>query len=320
GALLIGQMISTFLYGISTLQTYVYLMRFPRDGPELKIWWASDGTTQGSGHRQRHFRCGSVRFLVVAAVVQCFFIQRIHRCKPPTHRCIHPFTRKHTAQAILVIAHIALGAEATAKIISTFQSFRLTSLASLAFSVTMPYTLVAMLSDGFLACTLTILSRGRTPDRDGGVIYSATHQVITLLINRCTLLMCAAIVRFIIFMFLPWTAWFIADEFIMGKLYANSFMACLNARSLVVEAQCTYGNDAVFSTVPDISIVSTGSFVIPTSFTPIPSSAVARQLSRTTSLPEIAFCRNKGRCLIPTVTSPPFGARKICPCMLATRP
>ena len=34
------------------------------------------------------------------------------------------------------------------------------------FSVTMPYTLVAVLSDGFLAGTLTLMSRGRMPVSD----------------------------------------------------------------------------------------------------------------------------------------------------------
>ena len=34
------------------------------------------------------------------------------------------------------------------------------------FSVTMPYTLVAVLSDGFLAGTLTLMSRGRMPISD----------------------------------------------------------------------------------------------------------------------------------------------------------
>ncbi|KAK7690670.1 hypothetical protein QCA50_005769 [Cerrena zonata] len=46
GALLVGQIVTTFLYGLSTLQTYTYYNKYPRDGKELKIWvgaiWAID--------------------------------------------------------------------------------------------------------------------------------------------------------------------------------------------------------------------------------------------------------------------------------------
>ncbi|KAH9846687.1 hypothetical protein C2E23DRAFT_890668 [Lenzites betulinus] len=142
GALLIGQMISTFLYGISTLQTYVYLIRFPRDSPELKVWvllvWALDSvnvilvchglyywawgmvsTGSVSGHEslaRRSFFASGVLNLIVAAVVQSFFIKRIHKL------CQTSFTR-YTLPSLLtvfVLAHVVLGACATVKVVSTF--------------------------------------------------------------------------------------------------------------------------------------------------------------------------------------------------------
>ncbi|KAI0787635.1 hypothetical protein C8Q74DRAFT_620015 [Fomes fomentarius] len=327
GALLIGQMISTFLYGISTLQTYVYLMRFPRDRPKLKAWvllvWVLDsvhvilvchglyywgwGMVNAGGSNpdtgfdhetlaKRSFYVSAVLNLIVAAVVQCFFIHQIHKlCQSRFARYTLPST-----MTVLVLAHLALGAEAVVKLISTFQITTLTSLTSLAYSAALPYTLLAFISDVFLAGTLTLMSRGRTPQRENPPFNSLIHQAITFLVHRCILLSIAALARLIVFTMLPWTAWFIATDFIMGKLYANSFVACLNARPMFPTPIGSV-DSAIFSSVPDISVRSNG------------------PASRAVSLPEMVFCKNtSGKC--GNTTSASISTRELCPCMLASRP
>ncbi|KAI0719315.1 hypothetical protein C8T65DRAFT_569499 [Cerioporus squamosus] len=336
GALLIGQMISTFLYGISTLQTYVYLMTFPRDRPELKLWWGmvvqkTDPAT-ASAHEafaKRSFYVSAVLNLVVASVVQCFFIIRIYKCKSA---CVmQAFAKSHyvttsqygmdlaeVMQSVLVLAHLGLGAEAVVKVISTFESTSLDSLSSLAFSAALPYTLLALLSDVFLAGMLTLMSRGRVPLAEENLrVHSLVHQAVTLLVHRCILLSVAALARLIVFTMLPWTAWFIAADFIMGKckrsLYANSFVACLNARTMFPDSQ---RDSAMFTSVPDISVRSNGS-VLPASYSSTPRTG--RPVSRAVSLPELVFCKHMGAKGVIAASSP-LAHREICPCLLATRP
>ncbi|KAI1796847.1 hypothetical protein LXA43DRAFT_1177530 [Ganoderma leucocontextum] len=363
GALLIGQMISTLsvfihfgekglihfwlpsLYGISTLQAYVYLMRFPRDAAEVKIWvmlvWALDSAnvilvchglyywawslvssnltadmnTQRVAFAKRSFSASAVLNLIVAAVVQCFFIKRIYKlCQTRFARFSLP-----TIMTLLVLAHLVLGAQTMVKVIRTFKSSSLDSLASLGSSDTVPYMVLAVTSDLFLAGTLTSMSRGRSPEWDGRRpgLCSLLYQVITLLINRCILISGAAIARLVIFTILPWTAWFIMADFIMGKLYANSFMACLNARSLFPEHEASQFDTAMFSSVPDVSVQSNGS-ILAVSYTPTPRNGSHRPVSRPASLPDLVFCKDthKGG-IIATTSLAPEG---ICPCMLATRP
>ncbi|KAH9903059.1 hypothetical protein C8Q73DRAFT_33699 [Cubamyces lactineus] len=337
GALLIGQMISTFLYGISTLQTYVYLIRFPRDSPELKIWvllvWALDsvnvilvchglyywawgmvgnppgqGTASHQSFAERSFFVSAVLNLIVAAVVQSFFIKRIHKlCQTSATRVVLP-----TLLSLLVLAHVGLGAEATVKVVKSFQSTSLDSLSWLAYPAALPYTLLAVLSDAFIAGTLIQLSRGRTPDLDSPRLHTLAMETVTFAVNRCVLVTVAALIRLIVFTVVPWTAWFIAADFIMGKLYANSFMACLNARSFFPTPQASLGDTAIFSSVPDISVRSNGS-VAPASYSPTPR----RPSSRALSLPDMVFCKTKLKGGV--AGSSAVAERDICPCLLETR-
>ncbi|KAL1949514.1 hypothetical protein VTO73DRAFT_8395 [Trametes versicolor] len=127
------------LYGISTLQTYVYLIRFPRDSPELKIWWGMVSNGSVAGHEsfaKRSFFASAVLNLVVAAVVQWYVME---------HSLGKGCTLKHhfpigtdEAQSLFVIAHLALGACATVKVVSTFErpASRAISLPDLVFCKT----------------------------------------------------------------------------------------------------------------------------------------------------------------------------------------
>ena len=155
-------------------------------------------------------------------------------------------------------------------------------------------------------------------------------------------------------MILPWTAWFMVADFIMGKraysplhqpgtgtdniraVYANSFMACLNARSgMSPDPEASQFDTAMFSSVPDVSVQSNGS-ILPSSYAPTPHNGAHRPVSvgrtsshtfsattltevqRPASLPDLVFCKNthKGG-IIATTSLAPGG---VCPCMLATRP
>ena len=61
-------------------------------------------------------------------------------------------------------------------------------------------------------------------------------------------------------------------------VYANSFMACLNARSLFPERGASQLDTAMFSSVPDVSVQSNGS-ILPSSFAPTPHNGTHRPVS-----------------------------------------
>ena len=117
-------------------------------------------------------------------------------------------------------------------------------------------------------------------------------------------------------------------------VYANSLMACLNARSLFPEREASQFDTAMFSSVPDVSVQSNGS-ILP-SFAPTPHNGTRRPVSvsrpsshyvphirltiaqRPASLPDLVFCKNGQKAgIIATTSLAPGG---VCPCMLATRP
>ncbi|KAI0671774.1 hypothetical protein C8Q78DRAFT_796661 [Trametes maxima] len=260
GALLIGQMISTFLYGISTLQTYVYMIRFPRDSPELKIWVlvvcmpGQGSTANHESWARRSFFISAVLNLAVAAVVQSFFIRRIYRL------CQTRFAR-YTVPSVLtvfVLGHLALGAWATVKL---FPGLLVTICLHRRVTLYSPCAPFRCLDCVYLD---TVVAR-----QDTRMGQNMTMQFVTFAINRCVLVTVAAFIRLVAFTILPWTAWFITVDFIMGKLYANSFMACLNARSFFPTPEVSRGDSAIFSSVPDISVRSNGS-VLPHSYSPMP--------------------------------------------------
>ena len=61
-------------------------------------------------------------------------------------------------------------------------------------------------------------------------------------------------------------------------VYANSLMACLNARSLFPEREASQFDTAMFSSVPDVSVQSNGS-ILPSSFAPTPHNGTHRPVS-----------------------------------------
>ena len=66
---------------------------------------------------------------------------------------------------------------------------------------------------------------------------------------------------------------------IICTVYANSFVACLNARAMLPGQQMSQFETAMFSSVPDISVMSTNGSILPTSYTPTPRNGTNRTVS-----------------------------------------
>ncbi|KAF8801141.1 hypothetical protein BYT27DRAFT_7198636 [Phlegmacium glaucopus] len=79
-----------------------------------------------------------------------------------------------------------------------------------------------------IAGSLCVLLHGSRTD------YKKTNAIINSLIvyaiNRCLLTLVVGIVETIMFSIMPKSLWYLAIDFVYGKLYANSLLATLNSR------------------------------------------------------------------------------------------
>jgi len=287
GALLTGLIVSTFLYGLGTLQTYIYFTKYPNDKLEVKLWvgaiWAIDtanialvchglfeltmallvGIRDGfTGHNLaadsavRSIDISAGFNILAAILVQCFFVKRIYQ--------LSPTPSKYWVTIVLsmfVCVHFALGSVAVVQIIRAFNGagglgFDV-PFGSLTLSAGLPYTLAAVFSDVVIAIALTLLLRARRSDFES--INSVIDKAVNFSLTRCVLVSIAAIVRLVTFAAVPGTLWFLAMDFIIGKLYAISLMSMLNSRrppSSVTDE--TAADTAVFSTMMPLDVATFG--------------------------------------------------------------
>ncbi|KAF8963314.1 hypothetical protein BDZ97DRAFT_1919975 [Flammula alnicola] len=248
GAALIGALISTMLYGLTTLQTYLFYVYYPKDSRKTKtlvalIWILDTLHAAFMSFTIYHYLVANYfnpaalaighwsLFLtvalntVIACTVQCFFTIRIAQL-------CHPKLRWWVTSIIgaMVLAHFAFGAETV--IFMQVQLLLCWSLSlkykpSQLFAAT-PFAVFAVLSDVMIAGALCyLLSGSRTGFRQTDTLVST---LIIYAINRCLLTSVVAVVEVIVFATMPHALWYVAIDFFIGKLYANSLLATLNSR------------------------------------------------------------------------------------------
>ncbi|KAH8092639.1 hypothetical protein BXZ70DRAFT_449791 [Cristinia sonorae] len=283
GPLLIGPLITTFLYGISSLQTYIYFTRHASDRREMKLWvtfiWLVD-TTQVilvcygiyfwvHGHTlrdvdadnnplsdrgKRTMEASSGMNLLNALVVQCFFVKRIFQLSRDRYKWW-----LLSGMAALVITHFALGSDAIVQVIRALDVDSTVEPASLIISAVMPYTIAAVLSDLCVAVALILLLRVRRADVEN--MNSVVDRAVNFLLTRCLLVTAAAVVRLSTFAAMPNATWYIAVDFTIGKIYSNSLLAMLNSRQPTSRASqdTPLESGQFFTTVVDVPSFGHGS-------------------------------------------------------------
>ncbi|TFK37299.1 hypothetical protein BDQ12DRAFT_216821 [Crucibulum laeve] len=246
GAGFIGAIVTAMLYGITTLQTWFYFVHYPKDSSENKLLvsmiWVLDTAHMalvslcmyhylvtnyanppalGIGHWSLFM---SVALnVVIAFVVQIFFTFRIFRLSSAKIRWWIT-----GIISLAILAHFCFGIET---VVFLFIKKELKKLPEITLFAAMPFALVAVLSDIFIALALCILLHG---SRTG---FRRTNAVVTTLmiyaINRCLLTSVVAVAEVIVFAIAPDSLWFLAIDFVIGKLYANSLLATLNSRQSI---------------------------------------------------------------------------------------
>lgn len=243
GAAYIGAMVTLALYGLTTLQTYMYYLYYPKDRVFLKglvlfVWVIDSVHIVLVCHAMYYYLVANYGIpetlldgvwslfvsiainLLIAIIVQVYFALRIFRLSGQKFRWwLTGFI------LVLVFAHFALGIET---VVLIFIKKKLAKLDEITLIAAMPFALFAVLSDVAIAASLCVLLNGHktTFKRTKALV----NTLIVYAINRCLLTSIVAVVEVIAFATSPRSLWFVAIDFVIGKLYANSFLATLNAR------------------------------------------------------------------------------------------
>ncbi|KAI6021793.1 hypothetical protein BKA83DRAFT_408923 [Pisolithus microcarpus] len=248
GASFIGGIVTAVLYGITTLQTYLYFMNYPNDDVPTKLFvaaiWALDtthvtlmchalyyylvssyGVTTSLAYGVWSLFASVAVNLTIACAVQAFFTVKIfYLCRPRLRWIV-------TVPIIItVLLHLGFGIET---VVLMFIKKQLSSLSQLTYYAITPFGAALVVSDIFIAVALCLLLR----ENSSLTVFPRTKQLLNILmiyaINRCLLTSLVAIAEVVLWAVNPENSWFMAVDFTIGKLYANSLLASLNSRNFV---------------------------------------------------------------------------------------
>lgn len=179
---------------------------------------------------------------VMACIVQIYFTIRIFRLTGSKLRWWLT-----SIIGISVIAHLCFGIET---FVLMFIKKDLKKLSEITLFSATPFAIFAILSDVLIAGSLCILLYG------GRTGLRKTNSIVTTLIvyaiNRCLLTSVVAIVEVIVFSVVAKSLWYIAIDFVIGKLYVNSLLATLNSRQST-RAAINNLTDIVFGESTDLT-------------------------------------------------------------------
>jgi len=243
GAAYIGAMVALALYGITTLQTYLYYIYYPKDKWGMKLivalLWVNETlhvsfvsrfmyiylirnygnpSSLAKGHWSLYMSvlCN----VVIATLVQSFFATRIYSLGKK--KWLVGFI------TFFIVAHFAFGIEFVVNLfrINVFANF-----IQIKYSTALPFAIAAVVPDVLISGSLCYFLESNKQLITG---IRRTEVLINLLmayaVNRARLTSTAAITEIILYAALPDSFSFLAVDFCVGKLYANTLLATLNAR------------------------------------------------------------------------------------------
>ncbi|KAI6158203.1 hypothetical protein BKA82DRAFT_2176431 [Pisolithus tinctorius] len=245
GSALIGGLISAMLYGITTLQTYVYYMHYAEDAPTTKflvaaIWILDTIHISFICHMLYYYLITnygvptSLERIVWSFPVRkpklqrCTDLQCFHHLGVASSECtrgLHSSMWLVTAPIILLIlVHFGFALE-TAILMFINQQFSILT----QFYAVAPALAIVALVEVLITVSLCVLfydggSRSGFP-RSKRLFHTLTIYAI----NRCCLTLLVTVAELAVNLD-QLNNWTIGLDFIIGKLYANSLLASLNSR------------------------------------------------------------------------------------------
>jgi len=247
GAFYIGVIAGAALWGISCMQTYLYYTSYPRDLPQLKVLvfvvWGLDTVHQVLIshavyiYSVKNFAnpaiLGEVVWSVLAEVVinaltslivQYFFVYRIWRLSNANYLLTVPVAVLSLGQFLGFVVYCvkAYGGHFT-----TFPQILTLKDLDVALNI------ITAVTDLAIAAVLTyLLHRSRTGFRRSDSVIT---KLIVFTVNTGLLTSINAMCSFISYVANPTSFIYICFFFVMGRLYANSLLATLNARNNIRE-------------------------------------------------------------------------------------
>ncbi|KAJ7451702.1 hypothetical protein FB451DRAFT_1566202, partial [Mycena latifolia] len=242
--LIIGELLGTYLFGVLTVQFYLYHLNFPDDPKYIKwlvyIVFLLDlaATTMSFADSYHWFAAGFGNLLAIddiwlsafdtpmigamlASIVQCFYCYRLWTLN------------KYTAPVCILVVLIAL-AQVTAGIYGAVVGH-----IAVTFSKAGPKVLAAAYvvnigaaaADVLIAVSMTILlSRSRTKHAQTDFIVK---KIINLTVETNLLSSTLAVLTVILLVGVPNTNYFTCPSIILGKIYSNSLLLMLNNRKFL---------------------------------------------------------------------------------------
>jgi hypothetical protein len=239
--LIIGELLGTYLFGVLTMQLYIYHLNFPKDPKFIKslvyIVFLLDlaATAMGFAEAYHWFASGFGNLLAIndiwlsgfetpmigsmlAAVVQCFY-------------CYRMWTLNRYTAPICIIVILAAITQVAAGIYGVVLGHRLVTFSNITPGARIAGYIVnggAAFADVLIAVSMTILlSRSRTKHAKTDFIVK---KIINLTVETNMLSSTLALVTVILLAGLPGTNYFTCPSIILGKIYSNSLLLMLNNR------------------------------------------------------------------------------------------
>ncbi|KAJ8698959.1 hypothetical protein PTI98_005607 [Pleurotus ostreatus] len=242
GASLVSCQVMLALYGIASLQAYLYYISYPKDSLRMKtlvgsIWVLATLHAIFLSHTVWHYSvksytrpeilpdgewsvyAGVTVGIFICFVLQIFFVRMIYLMTKRWRKLL-------TGTMILLLA--AQTGFGVYFAYSLFHLWDLLRLHEAVFTAMVPYYILRVVLDATVSATLCIIlydARGFT---------KSMKLIKTLLVysmNRFLLTTIVVIAQTIILIAKPESIWAMVIEFISAQLYVNSFLAMLNSRN-----------------------------------------------------------------------------------------
>ncbi|KAK7046319.1 hypothetical protein R3P38DRAFT_2507608, partial [Favolaschia claudopus] len=245
----IGELLGTYLFGILTVQLYLYHLNFLRDTPYIKFLVYSvftidlAATVMCFADAYHWFASGYGNLLALndiwlsgfdtpmlgawlAAIVQCFYAYRLWTIN------------KYTLPVVIIVVGGAL-AQVIAGIYGAVLAHRAVTFAAAGPRV-LNAAYVPAAVDVLIAITMTIiLMRSRSNIHAHAHTKFIVKKIINLTVETNLLSSTLAVLTVILLVGVPGTNYFTAPSIMLGKIYSNSLLLMLNNRKYISNESTT---------------------------------------------------------------------------------
>ncbi|KAM6501366.1 hypothetical protein JOM56_004380 [Amanita muscaria] len=255
--LLIGILLDYFLFGVLTMQTFIYYQSFPDDKLYAKLlvyssyfielvqvacaaanidFWFGAGFGNLDHLNSVHLSPFDTPLIgsLVAFIVQLFFCYRIWVLRM-SDRKLYIFM---CGLIGLISVMQLVGGVAGSVIAYNGKTFQSISTSQPALVLEVIWLFGEALADVLIAGTMTYLLLGSVHDSEKYVRYpTVANRIVRLIVQTNSLTAGMAVIALVLRMAFPGKVYFVLPTFMLGKLYSNTLLATFNHRLFLRKPQ-----------------------------------------------------------------------------------